>query len=349
MTLNPLKRTFVVKSDKFLGYVVSKNGIEVNPDKVEAVQQMEPLKTIKDVQRLTGRLVALHRFITRSVEKCLLFFRALREPKNFQWTDECQQAFDECQQAFDELKQYLVSPPLLSKPIKGEKLYLYLRITDEAKPELSSRLIGWAIELSEYDLKFQPRTTIKGQALADFLVECHPTVVEEATPSYPVWALYIDGAANVEGSRVGAVLMGPDGFKSRHTLRFKFQTTNNTAEYEALIYGLKLASKLKAQSIRIFSDSQLVVNQVNGSCDIRDPQLNRYASMVNRIKSSFISFQIDKILRADNRRADELSKLASSQDINPQRTTFVEVLDALSYTNLAVECQVLSTNPSSPT
>ncbi|GKV41928.1 hypothetical protein SLEP1_g49396 [Rubroshorea leprosula] len=89
MKLNPLKCTFVVESGKFLGYVVSKKGIEVNPEKVQAVQQMEQPKTIKDVQRLTGHVAALHRFIARSAERCLPFFKALREPKNFQWTDEC--------------------------------------------------------------------------------------------------------------------------------------------------------------------------------------------------------------------------------------------------------------------
>ncbi|GKV04134.1 hypothetical protein SLEP1_g16333 [Rubroshorea leprosula] len=112
--------TFGLKNaGKFLGYVVSKKGIEVNPKKVQAVQQMEPPKTINDVQRLTGRVVALHRFIARSAERCLPFFKALREPKNFQWTDECQQSFDE-------LKQYLASAPLLSKLVEGECLYLYL-------------------------------------------------------------------------------------------------------------------------------------------------------------------------------------------------------------------------------
>ncbi|GKV28927.1 hypothetical protein SLEP1_g37913 [Rubroshorea leprosula] len=410
MKLNPLKCTFAVESGKFLGYVVSKKGIEVNLEKVQAVQQMEPPKTVKDVQRLTGRVAALHRFIARSAERCLPFFKALREPKNFQWTDECQQAFDE-------LKQYLASAPLLSKPIDGECLYLYLGVTEEAvssvllreenknqkpicyvskvlqgaeqnyplaekatfalvctahklrayfqshqiivytnlplrkilqKPELSGRLIGWSVELSEYDLKFQQRTTIKGQAVADFLMECTSTTKEEKAPEHPVWVLYVDGAANIEGSGAGAVLLGPDGFKSEHALRFKFQTTNNTAEYEALIYGLKLASELKVQSIQVFSDSQLVVGQVNGSCDIRDPQLSRYASVVNRLKSIFALFQIDKIPRADNHRADELSKLTSSQDINPQRSTIVEVLDAPSYTDFTVECQLLSTDPSTP-
>ncbi|GKV50051.1 hypothetical protein SLEP1_g56766 [Rubroshorea leprosula] len=393
MKLNPLKCTFAVESGKFLGCVVSKKGIEVNPEKVEAVQQMEPPRTVKDVQRLTGRVAALHRFIARSAERCLPFFKALREPKNFQWTDACQQAFDE-------LKLYLASAPLLSKPVEGESLYLYLGVTAEAissvllreenknqkpicyvskvlqgaeqnypvaekaafalvytarklrayfqshqivvytdlplrkilqKPELSGRLIGWSVELSEYDLKFQPRTTIKGQAIADFLVECISATEGDKALDYPAWVLYVDGAANVEGSGAGAVLLGPDGFKSEYALRFKFQTTNNAAEYEALIYGLKLAAELKVQSIQVFSDSQLVVHQVNGSCDIRDPQLGRYASVVNRLKSRFASFQIDKIPRADNHRADELSKLASSQDINPQRSTIVETTPLINY------------------
>ncbi|GKV39439.1 hypothetical protein SLEP1_g47204 [Rubroshorea leprosula] len=324
MKLNPMKCTFAVESGKFLGYVVSKKGIEVNPDKVQAVQQIEPPKTVKDVQRLTGHIAALHRFIARSAERCLPFFKALREPKNFQWTDECQQAFDE-------LKQYLASAPLLSKPAEGESLCMYLGVTEEAvssvllreenknqkpicyvskKPELSGRLIGWSVELSEYDLKFRPCTTIKGQAVADFLVECISAIKEEKVPEHPVWVLYVDGATNIEGSGAGAVLLGPNGFKSEHALRFKFQTTNNAAEYEALIYGLKLASELKV------------------------------------LKSLFALFQIDKIPRADNHRADELSKLASSQDVNPQRSTIVKVLDAPSYTDFAVECQLLSTDPS---
>ncbi|GKV53120.1 hypothetical protein SLEP1_g59664, partial [Rubroshorea leprosula] len=336
MKLNLMKCTFAVESGKFLGYVVSKKGIEVKPEKVLAVQQMEPPKTVKDVQRLIGRVVVLHRFISRSAERCLPFFKALREPKNFQWTNECQRAFDE-------LKQYLASAPLLSKPGDGECLYLYLGVIEEVvssvllreentiqkpicyvskvlqgaeqnyllaekaafalKPELSGRLIEWSVELSEYDLKFQPRTTIKGQAVADFLVECILATREEKAPEHPIWVLYVDGAANVEGSGAGAVLVGPDGFKSEHALRFKFQTTNNAAEYEALIYGLKLVTELKVRSIQVFSDSQLVVGQVNGSCEIRDPQLGRYASVV---------------------------------------------LDAPSYTDFTVKCQLLSTDPSTP-
>ncbi|GKU90690.1 hypothetical protein SLEP1_g4654 [Rubroshorea leprosula] len=333
MKLNPLKCTFAVESGKFLGYVVSKKGIEVNPKKVQAVQQMELPKTVKDVQCLTGRVAALHRFLARLAERCLPFFKALREPKHFQWTDE-----------WESLHLYLgvteeaVSSVLLREENKNQKFICYVsKVLQGAEQNYP------LAEKAAFALVYTAR-----QAVVDFLVECISATEEEKAPEHPVWVLYVDGAANVEGSSAGAVLLGPDGFKSEHALRFKFQTTNNAVEYEALVYGLKLASELKVQSIQVFSDSQLVVGQVNGSCEIKDPQLGRYASVVNRLKSRFVSFQIDKILRADNHRADELSKLASSQNLNPQRSTIVEVLDAPSYIDFTIECQLLSTDPSSP-
>ena len=81
---------------------------------------MEPPKNIKDVQSLTGRVVALNRFVSKAIDKCLPFFRILR--KAFEWTDECQQAFED-------LKTYLTSTPLLRPSKQGEKLYLYLVVS----------------------------------------------------------------------------------------------------------------------------------------------------------------------------------------------------------------------------
>ncbi|GKV29326.1 hypothetical protein SLEP1_g38263 [Rubroshorea leprosula] len=353
-------------------YVVSKKGIEVNPEKVQAIKQMEPPKTIKEVQRLTGRVAALHRFIaststvqaygrgefihvlgvTEEVVSSVLLREENRNQKPICYVSKVLQGAEQNYPLAEKAAFALVcTARKLRAYFQSHQIVVYIDFPLRKilqKPELSGMLIGWSVELSEYDLKFQPRMTIKGQAVADFLVECASATVKEKAPEHPVWVLYVDGAANVEGSGARAVLLGPDGFKSEHALRFKFQTTNNAAEYEALIYGLKLASKLKVQSIQVFSDSQLVVGQVNGNCEIRDPQLARYASVVNRLKSRFASFQIDKIPRADNQRADQLSKLASSQETNPHRSTIVEVLDALSYTDFIVECQLLSTNPSSP-
>ena len=125
MMLNPAKCAFGVGSGKFLGLMVSKRGIEANPDKIKAILDMEPPKSIRDVQRLTGRIAALGRFISKSGDKCLPFFKALKNIKDFVWTEESQEAFEN-------LKKYMAEPPLLSKPEVGETLFVYLAVSEKA-------------------------------------------------------------------------------------------------------------------------------------------------------------------------------------------------------------------------
>ena len=115
MKLNPSKCTFGVKSGKFLGHVVTKRGIEASPAQIRAVLDLQSPRSLKDVQRLTGRVAALNRFISRSSEKCKPFYDLLRKNKDFNWTSKHEEAFSD-------LKTYLVSAPLLSKPEKGEML-----------------------------------------------------------------------------------------------------------------------------------------------------------------------------------------------------------------------------------
>ncbi|XP_030936673.1 uncharacterized protein LOC115961917 [Quercus lobata] len=123
MKLNPSKCVFGVASGKFLGFMVSQRGIEANPKKVRAIIDMASPKTVKDVQKLTGRIATLNRFVSRATDKCLPFFKTLKQA--FAWTDECEAAFQE-------LKQYLSSPPLLSPSKEGENLYLYLAVSASA-------------------------------------------------------------------------------------------------------------------------------------------------------------------------------------------------------------------------
>ena len=129
MKLNPSKCAFGVSSGKFLGFMVSQSGIEANPDKIQAILDMEPPKNIKEVQSLTGRVTALNKFVSKVTDKCLPFFKILR--KAFDWTDQCQKAFQD-------LKVYLTTTPLLSPSIPGEELYLYLAVSPHAE---SSALI----------------------------------------------------------------------------------------------------------------------------------------------------------------------------------------------------------------
>ena len=123
MKLNPSKCVFGVTAGKFLGFMVSQKGIEVNPEKVRAILELEPPRTVKAVQSLNEKVAALNIFASKATDKCLPFFRVLR--KYFEWTDECQKAFDD-------LKKYLSSPPLLSPSIPGEELYLYIAVSQAA-------------------------------------------------------------------------------------------------------------------------------------------------------------------------------------------------------------------------
>nr|XP_027093651.1 uncharacterized protein LOC113714052 [Coffea arabica] len=394
MKLNPKKCVFGVISGKFLGFLVSHRGIEANPDKVRAIQDMSPPRNIREVQRLNGRLAALNRFLSQSAEKALPFFKVLKKTDQFAWTEECQAAFDQ-------LKQYLHHLPTIASPRPEEKLFLYLSAADEAvsamlirdegtqvpvyyvsralrgpetrytqveklvlglvhaarrlkpyflahpisvrtdqpirqilvRPEASGRLTKWAIELGEYDLSYEPRTAIKAQALADFLAELTFTEGPESTSAL----------AEVSTPSLGAGLLleGPQGEVCSYALRFGFPATNNEVEYEALIAGLQLARRLGAQQIHVRSDSQLVVRQVLGEYEAKEKTMQRYLSKVHQLIAYFESFEIQRIPRSQNKRADALSRLASTSFSDLNKTVLVEVLDEPGYVE-EVACPVHS-------
>jgi hypothetical protein len=98
MKLNPTKCAFRVSLGKFLRFLVSHRGIEANPEKVKAVLEMQPLRTIKQLQQLMGRIAALNRFISQSTDKCLPFFKILR--KAFTWSEKCEEAFGKLKEYF---------------------------------------------------------------------------------------------------------------------------------------------------------------------------------------------------------------------------------------------------------
>ncbi|XP_075649992.1 uncharacterized protein LOC142620514 [Castanea sativa] len=123
------------------------------------------------------------------------------------------------------------------------------------KLEAAGRLIQWAVELSEFDVKYQPRSVINAQALANFIAEFTP-----------------------RGIRV--ILKSPKGDKLEYAARLQYQTTNNEVEYEALLKGLELAKSLEAESIIVKGDSQLVINQVNGLCEAKEDRMKKYLNKV---------------------------------------------------------------------
>ncbi|XP_073063934.1 uncharacterized protein [Primulina eburnea] len=172
--------------------------------------------------------------------------------------------------------------------------------------DISGRLVKWTTELGEYDIQYGPGTAIRAQALADFLAETLHVEIED------LWKVYVDGSATNEGSGVGVLLISPKGDELKLAVRLDFRASNNEAEYEAVLAGLRAAQQVGAARVHLFSDSQLVAHQMNGSYDIKNERLIEYVKAVEAAKELFTELVFKQILREENEGADSLAKMARS-------------------------------------
>ncbi|XP_057721199.1 uncharacterized protein LOC130935456 [Arachis stenosperma] len=201
------------------------------------------------------------------------------------------------------LKQYFQSHQVVVRTDQGIRQVLQ-------KPDLAGRMMTWSIELSQYDIRYEPRQAIKAQAMADFLVEVTGDPTEEASTR---WKLHVDGASNQTSGGAGIILESPVGVVYEQSIRFEFPVSNNQAEYEALIGGLTLAAEVGATRLEICSDSQVVTSQVNGSYQAKDSLLQKYLEKVKSLSQKFEEVTVHHVPRERNTRADLLSKLASTK------------------------------------
>ncbi|KAJ3685541.1 hypothetical protein LUZ61_014705 [Rhynchospora tenuis] len=181
--------------------------------------------------------------------------------------------------------------------------------------DVAGRLLKWAVELSEYDVTFIPRTAYKSQILADFVVECTARSSELSSKD-EVWNVYVDGAASERGSGVRVEIIGPKGEKFHYAIHLTFNVSNNVAEYEALLAGLRLTEATGAKKVKIHTDSQLVVNQISGEYATTNEKLILYLEKVKAIIATFEMASVEYVPRTQNETADALSKLAKESDLD---------------------------------
>ncbi|XP_071736546.1 uncharacterized protein [Rutidosis leptorrhynchoides] len=195
-------------------------------------------------------------------------------------------------------------------------------------PESSGRLAKWAIQLGEYEINFSPRQAVKGQILADFLLETTEKVDHSpnVTASNHVWELHTDGTSSEEGVGAGLVLTSPEGEEHTYALRFYFYASNNETEYEALLSGLRIASEMGIKHLRAYVDSQIVAQQVNGAFEAKDASMKQYLQLVEKISKHFESLEVVQIPRNKNKKADVLSKLTTLTFDHLHKKVLVEVL-----------------------
>ena len=125
LRLNADKYAFGVGTGKFLGYLITNHGIEVNPNQIEVVQRLKLSGNPKEVQVLTRMLAALNRFISKFADRCRPFSQLLKKWKGFRWNKECERAFQD-------LKEHLMRAPMLIASEPGEDLFMYLSVSDHA-------------------------------------------------------------------------------------------------------------------------------------------------------------------------------------------------------------------------
>ncbi|GJW00078.1 reverse transcriptase domain-containing protein [Tanacetum coccineum] len=300
MKLNPKKCTFGMQEGMFLGYKVSTNGLRACPDKADTVLSLPSPRCIKDsdfqwtpeaeeafkqMKKLIAELPTLTAL--REHEELIIYLAAAKEAIS---------AVLMTDREGRQIPVYFVSRTLRGPEVNYtpmEKLVLALLsaskrlkryfqahtvvvITNQpikqllSSSEISGRMLKWKFELEGYDIQYRPRTAIKGQILADFIVErpeeespdelmAEPEVLPEP------WTLFTDGSSCVDGSGAGLILTNPEGAEFTYAMRFRFEATNNEAEYEALIAGLRIAEQMGVKNLQANVDSRLVANQVNGS------------------------------------------------------------------------------------
>nr|GEU66968.1 reverse transcriptase domain-containing protein [Tanacetum cinerariifolium] len=172
-----------------------------------------------------------------------------------------------------------------------------------------------------------PRT-IK-EILADFLIEMpgeNPQAAPAAETQQEPWTLFTDGSSCVNGSGVGLILTNPEGIEFTYALRFQFAASNNEAEYEALIAGLRIATRMGVKNVHVSVDSKLVASQVLGTYVAKEENMVKYLDKVKCLVRGFTNFSISQVPRSKNKKANALSKIASTSFAHLSKQILVEVL-----------------------
>ncbi|GJZ09754.1 reverse transcriptase domain-containing protein [Tanacetum coccineum] len=207
------------------------------------------------------------------------------------------------------------------------------------KSEISGRMLKWKFELEGYDIQYRPRTSIKGQILADFIVERPDEESPDELMAEPEelpepWTLFTDGSSCIDGSGAGLILTNPEGVEFTYAMRFRFEATNNEAEYEALIAGLRIVEQMDIKNLQANVDSRLVANQVNGSYVAKESGMVQYLEKVKTLASNFKEFSIKQVPRSENKKANALSKIAS--------TSFTHLMEEEGQTWMTPICKYLT-------
>ncbi|GJY47508.1 reverse transcriptase domain-containing protein [Tanacetum coccineum] len=247
---------------------------------------MQSLRTLKEMQSLSGKLAALNHFLSRLAERALPFFETLKniikDNKNdFRWTDEAEQAFQE-------MKKLILELPTLTTPGLKETLYAYLAISKDAV--CGVQIADRGANKRPFDFLNEIPVDTKHMEICSLAGE---ESLEERT-------LFTDGASSLKGTGAGLILIDLAGTEYTYAIRLNFASTNNEAEYEALLVGLRIAEKIKVRALKVKVDSKLVAYQLNDEFVASSEGIEKYLAKAKELLLLFKKFALENVPRNQN-------------------------------------------------
>nr|GEX38903.1 reverse transcriptase domain-containing protein [Tanacetum cinerariifolium] len=311
-----------IKVKNVLGICNHPEGIKPCPNKTAAVLQLPSARTIKEVQSLNGKLSSLNRFLSKSAEKSLPLFQTLKrciKKSDFHWTAEEEQAFNQ-------LKQHLSELPLLVAPKPKEELIIYLFATYRAISAslmtergtqrdfggIFKHILSRSLPINPSSMSCLVPTWQDGYKNR---VSCWESIIlrtcQERRSKDRTWHTFSSRCrAKTHKPRQRQKLSRSRGRFSR-TVRH-FATSNNKSEYEALIADQWIATRMGVKDVHVSVDSKLVANQVLGTYVAKEDNMVKYLEIVKSLVIGFTTFSISQVPRSKNKKADALSKIAST-------------------------------------
>jgi ribonuclease HI len=180
-------------------------------------------------------------------------------------------------------------------------------------PDAAGRIAKWSVELMGETLAYAPCKAIKSQILADFIAEWTDSQLPPPQILVECRTLYFDGSVMKIGAGAGLLFISPFEEHMRYAVRLHFPTSNNMAEYEALLCGLRIAIETGIKRLDVRGDSQLVIDQVMKNASCHDDKMEAYCKVVRALEDKFYGIELNHVSHRFNEEADELAKIASGR------------------------------------
>ncbi|RDY01972.1 Retrovirus-related Pol polyprotein, partial [Mucuna pruriens] len=348
------KCTFGVRTGKLLEFIVNERGIELDPDKVKAIWNMPAPKSEKELSGLLGR-------INYIAPTCSPMFKLLWKNQKMEWNKECQEAFEKIKEYLESPPVLVLAIPIrpliLYLTVLKESMGGILGQLEVSgiRANLFCSGLGHkktpAIHVGSYYMAYCQNRPLKyifekpaliGSALAEQLAhhpldEYHPLshkfpdehilMAEENKSEVKVegWKLWFDGASNLLGNGIGAVLASSLGQYFPFSARLGFDYTNNMVEYEACAMGITMAIEHQIGKLRVFDDSTLVFYQLREEWETQDAKLIPYHAHITVLAEQFEEISFHYVLQDENQMADALETLSAMLQENQDKEMTIQV------------------------